>query len=99
MTPKQRQDLENEGATKRADLRRVYESEVKTTIATANRLRAEMVKRLVPAERIPDDKSRVTWFENPVSDNTHSLLNKLGDYILYLEDLTQRMLRSTGQEL
>ncbi|HTE88189.1 MAG TPA: hypothetical protein VK639_04480 [Terriglobales bacterium] len=97
VTPKERQQLEMEEMNQRADLKRVYESEIKKTIVTANRLRAEMVTRLVPAERSQDDTIKAAWFEKPVSDRTQSLLNRLNEYTVYLEDLTQRMLRSTGQ--
>jgi hypothetical protein len=97
LTPKERQQLETEEMNKRADLKGVYEGEMKKTIATANRLRAEMVKRLGPAERSQDDTIKAVWFEKPISDRTHSLLDKLNDYAVYLESLTQRMLRSTGQ--
>jgi hypothetical protein len=92
MTPKETKQWEKEEQGKRAALRATYEADAKKIIATANRLRAEMVKRLAPSERYQQDEVKTTWFENPVSEKSLSLLYKLDENANYLERLAERVL-------
>lgn len=87
MTPKEVAQWKKEEKIKRAELKKQYEAEARTTVALANRYRAEMVKRLIPPFIFPEDKSRVAWFENP-----DDLLYKLDDNADYLDRLSKRLM-------
>jgi len=92
MTSQQISNLRKQETKKRTHLRMVYEVEAKKAIAIATRLRAEMVKRLVPSNRIPDDTSRANWFEHPISGKTVSFLYNLAENANYLTNLAQRLI-------
>jgi len=92
VTPKEIERLHKEEKTKRADLKRRYESGFKKTVAIADRLRAEMVKRIDPGNRLKEDLTRTAWFEDPDRQTAYTS-NENADY---LERLATRMLVSSG---
>ena len=92
MTQKEMEEWEKKDETRRVALRTEYETGAKEIIATANHLRAEMVKRLVPLNRGFEDTTRVAWFQNPTSDNTYTWLHKLNENADYLDNLATRVL-------
>jgi hypothetical protein len=94
MTDKDKQDWKNDEKKKHEELRIKYEEGARTIISIANRLRLEMLKKLVNIKPNPVDKSRASWFENPVPDKTGSFLLKLDDNAKYLEGLAGRVMNN-----
>ena len=91
LTPKEAANWIAEEKQKRSELQATYEADVLELIAVANRVRGEMLGRLVPSNRQPDDDLKKAWFENPRSDKSLSFLYKLNENADYLEQLAQRM--------
>jgi hypothetical protein len=79
---------QNKTKQKRTELRNAYEADAKRIISTGNRLRAEMVKRLPPSDRLQEDRTRAGWFENPPAGKIIGLLYQ---NVNYLDRLADRM--------
>lgn len=91
LTPKETAHWIAEEKQKQSELQATYEADVLDLIAVANRVRSEMLGRLVPSNRQPEDDLKKAWFEKPRSDKSLAFLYKLDENADYLEQLAQRM--------
>jgi hypothetical protein len=95
MSQEQRQYWMAVEKRKRSELLAGYENDALRLLAIADRLRAEMLRRLPPTARTPADDLEIAQFENPrMVKATLPLLWRLGEYSEYLENLAKRLLET-----
>jgi len=85
-------ELAREDKKKRAELLKRSEAAAMPTIAIANKIRKEMVRRLLIQYKKPEDDTRAEWFERTEAPALPT--GSLYDNAAYLDDLTKRMMFS-----